>query len=57
MKKGKEKTDFDRIVWSDGLLDKILSCCAGFIFAGLFMFSIITFCRLSVIYCFLMERI
>ena len=46
MKKGKEKTDFDRIVWSDGLLDKILSCCAEFILAGLFIFIIITFCNL-----------
>jgi len=46
MKKGKEKTDFDRIVWSDELLDKILSCCAGFILASLFIFIIITFCNL-----------
>lgn len=46
MKKGKEKTDFDRIVWSDELLDKILSYCAGFILASLFIFIIITFCNL-----------
>ena len=46
MKKGKEKTDFDRIVWSDGLLDKILSGCAGFILAGLIIFIVVTFCHL-----------
>jgi hypothetical protein len=46
MKKGKGKTDFDRIIWSDGLLDKILSGFAGFILAGLFIFIIITFCNL-----------
>lgn len=43
IKKEKERTDFDRIVWSGDLLDKILSGCATFVLSGIVILSIILF--------------
>jgi hypothetical protein len=43
LKHEKEKTDFDRIVWSDDLLDKLLAGGAVFILVGLLVFIGATF--------------
>ena len=44
--KKKEKTDFDRIVWSDDLLDKILSGCAAFVLSGIIILLIVMFFKI-----------
>ena len=44
--KKKERTDFDRIIWSGDLLDKILSCCAAFVLSGIIIVLIVMFFKI-----------
>ena len=46
VKAKKEKPDFDRIIWSDELLDKILSGFAVFMLSTIIIFIIIMFSSL-----------
>lgn len=46
MKEKKDKNDFERIMWSDDLLDKILAYGAVAILSGMIFFIVYVFCKI-----------